>query len=540
MYGSWLYCSKGYTRGILVITIGRVNSDNGATRGGDVATFAIYTRASEEGSSDHEDQEVSARRWADADPEIEIVEVVSEVVSGALAAEDRGLGVLIDRVEAGELNGIIVRDHKRFARDVIVSSVALDRIIKADGRLIATWTNFDSAHITPELRQDFNIQMSIAQAERERNLLRRVRGKAKAANRGVYCARTPFGYKRDENGRLIPNQDADLVREIFRRRAEGVSFSTLAKREDIPLSRFGLRHLVRNRAYVGEQRIPTEGRKGEPTVIPNSHPPLITEAQFERANAVRGKPPLRSGLSETAQLKGVVRCGTCGRTMHVTGYGSKRDSRGMRLKKTYACPGGCTSLAETKLEPAALQLLSEAIANREPHVAAVIENDTRYSDALAAVEEAQRALAEYRDSIELQRELGMTSFAEGLRVRKKAVEAARCALRETPKPETEPIVAKTLEEADLEDRRAFYRRALAEVRVYPRTAPHRLTLRWAGSDEELPVPEFSPSTLYGLPGIHPKEEALARVAEGATLAQAARAVGVDARTVRRWINEEAS
>ena len=46
----------------------------------------------------------------------------------------------------------------------------------------------------------------------------------------------------------------------------------------------------------------------------------------------------------------------------------------------------------------------------------------------------------------------------------------------------------TPEEFDLYDRRRFYARCLAEVRVFPRSKPQRLTLRWQGSGEEIPVP----------------------------------------------------
>jgi hypothetical protein len=53
----------------------------------------------------------------------------------------------------------------------------------------------------------------------------------------------------------------------------------------------------------------------------------------------------------------------------------------------------------------------------------------------------------------------------------------------------------TLEEFDLYDRRRFYAGCIAEVRVFPRSKPQRLTLRWQGSEEEIPVPPFAPQPL---------------------------------------------
>ncbi len=448
--------------------------------------FAIYTRASEEGSdgtlsSNPAEQETAARAWAER-AGVEVVDVVDEVASGGLSAADRKLGQLIDRCESGDLDGIIVRFEDRFARDVVAGGVALARMNACGARLVATATGFDSAELNSQSQMMFNIVMAVGQAQRERNLEARKRGKERFAERGGYAAVAPFGYDRDADGRLVANGDAEAVREIFRLRAEGRGFSDIAG--SVRLTRSGVRRVVMNRAYVGEQRIPGQ-RKGDPRVIANSHLPLVTEQEWEAANAVRGRPPIRRGLGAHADLKGIVRCGNCGSTMHVLAYGKPR------VKLTYACTkSGCggAAMAVRLVEPAVLWQLDLAVMEREPHVAAVIEGDNRYSDALAAVEDAQRTLAEYRDSPELQRALGLQGFAEGLAVRREAVETARRALRGVPRPDALGTRLMTLPEADADDRRRFYRRAIAEVLVYPRSAVERLTLRWQGSEEAMPVP----------------------------------------------------
>lgn len=473
--------------------------------------FAIYCRESEEGSSDLTEQEARGMEWAERNG-IEIAEIVAETASGGLMADDRKLGQLIARCESGELGGIIVRDEKRFARDVVAGSVALARIRDSGARLVATWTAFDSENLTPEANLVFNMLMAVGQAELERNRLRRIVGKDNAAERGVWCSAPPVGYDRDEGGRLHPNGDAATVRRIFALRAEGRGFSEIVRelpevtvthtrsrrRAEARLTRSGVRRIVMNRAYLGEQRVPN-GRKGEPRVISNSHSPLVTVQEWEAANAVRGRAPVHTGLGGETQLKGLVRCGLCGGTMHVLAYGKARDRR------TYACTNkGCVSMAVGKVEPAVLHALDLAIAEREQHVAAVIEGDTRYADALIAVEDAQHGLAEYRDNIELQRVLGMRDWTEGLRTRREAVEYARRALREVPRPESLSRQPMTLAEFDLDDRRRFYRRVIAEVRVFPRSASQRLTLRWQGSAEEIPVAPVAPSS-----GPVPQVEAVA-------------------------------
>jgi DNA invertase Pin-like site-specific DNA recombinase len=466
---------------------------------GGIVIVDIYTRVSDEGSREGpsfgspEEQEAAARAWCGRE-NVEVGEVVYEGnVSGGLAAEERQLGRLIERVEDGESGGIVVRYEDRFARDVVKGGQALKRIVDAGGRLVATATGFDSANLNSQSQMMFNIMMAIGQAQRERSRESYMRGKERAVARGVYAAVAPFGYDKDAAGRLVPNADADGVRTIFRLRAEGVGFSEIAARVGKVTSRSGVRRIVMNRAYLGEQRIPNPEKRGDPKVIPNSHKPLVTEAEWQAANAVRNPAPVRRGLSGRTQLKGIVRCGSCERTMHVLSYGKNRE------KITYACTKcGKASMAVAKVEPAVLDLLKRAILTAEPHVSAVIEGDTRYTDALAAVEAAQLALAQYRDNIELQQTLGMSGFAAGLKVRKQAVETAQRALREAPRPAPLSREKMTLEEFDLVDRRQFYSRCIAEVRVFPLTSGTRLTLRWHGSEEHIEVPAFAPADLTKL------------------------------------------
>lgn len=113
-----------------------------------------------------------------------------------------------------------------------------------------------------------------------------------------------------------------------------------------------------------------------------------------------------------------------------------------------------------------------------------MEGDTRYTDALAAVEQTQADLIAYRD-LEIQRELGVQAFAAGLKTRKDAVATARRALRETPRPFEHSLTA---EEFAKLDARLYYPRLIAEALVFPRSAEHRLTMRWEGAEDAFPVP----------------------------------------------------
>jgi DNA invertase Pin-like site-specific DNA recombinase len=137
-------------------------------------SFDIYCRASEVGGragesfASPEEQEAAARAWAEQ-AGVEVDEVVEELdVSGSLAADARELGRLIRRVETGESEGVIVRYVDRFGRDMVENALAHDRIVAAGGRLIATASGYDTAHLNADTRMIFHIQSAIAQAQRER------------------------------------------------------------------------------------------------------------------------------------------------------------------------------------------------------------------------------------------------------------------------------------------------------------------------------------------------------------------------------------
>jgi DNA invertase Pin-like site-specific DNA recombinase len=461
------------------------------------APFVIYTRASIERdgklSSDPADQETAARLYAsqhDLDVHYDEDEC-NEVASGGLAAKDRKLGLLIQRCEAGEFAGIIVRDENRFARDVIAGGSALKQLVDCGARLIATATGFDSGHLTPASQMVFNIMMSVGQAARETNVGNMKGGKLKAARRGEWVSLPPLGYDRDPvTKRLTPNADAAKVKRIFELRAKEVSFSAIAREVfGDTAARSSAYRVVTHRAYLGIQTVPDPDHKGKTVEVPNSCKPLVTEPQWEAANAVKGQAPARTGIGETTHLKGIVRCGVCGHVLHVLGYGKSSPLLGRFVCTKGRCAVG---MPVHKLEPAILHQLDLAIATKMPQVAAVIEGDDRYEAALAAVETAKAALAEYRDNVEMQQILGVADFTAGLKVRKEAVETARVALREVPPPKPKSGKKLTLAEFNIAQQRDFNQRVIDEILVFPRANKVRVTLRWTGTTNHIPVDITTP------------------------------------------------
>lgn len=442
--------------------------------------FGIYVRVSEVGEREGEsfgspeEQEAKARAWAER-AGVEVEEPTIELdVSGATAVADRKLGRLIERCEAGELEGVIVRYEDRFARDMIEGCLALKRIIDAGARLIASESGFDTQHITPDKMTWFQIQMAFAENVRAKNRLARMRGAQRAAERGLHlAARCPTGYRWAERkkggrrvvegggiGRLEPDPVmAPKVQEAFRRRADGESYEKLAKLLGLA-GKSSARAVIQNRVYLGEASVPTE-RRGEQKTVPNAHPPLVTAEEWERAQAAGGSWVPRSGKwSALARLGGLARCFGCGKPLAVGSMGGREPY--------YACTAeGCikrTGIRASVLDSYVSSLALQAVLDEVPEVMAVLAGDDRYQRALDAVEAARAELDSYRTEIKVS-DVGAAAWKQDVAARKVGVDLARAELRSIPATREAyrgkiPVTATQWAGADVEERTAIIEAAM--------------------------------------------------------------------------------
>jgi DNA invertase Pin-like site-specific DNA recombinase len=418
--------------------------------------FCIYVRVSEVGDREGEsfgspaEQEAAAREWAERHRvEVEPEPVIELDVSGAKAADDRALGRLIERVERSELEGIIVRYEDRFARDMIEGCLALRRIRDAGGRLVASASGFDSANLdaSPDKVTWFHIQMAFAENIRTKNKLARVRGSQRAAERGLHLAnRAPIGYRWADRqkggrrpsegggvGRIEPDPVmAPKVKDAFKRRAEGESFESLAKMLGLS-SKTSARAMIRNRVYLGEATVPT-ARKGESQVIKKAHPPLVTEEQWERANAAGGTYKPRTGeWADQARAGGLVYCSACKRRLSVGRAGRPGSTFPSYQCTAEGCPGPRVGVRMDRMDDFVTALLMHAITTEVPEVVAVLAGDDRYQRALDAVETARAELDAFVETVSVT-DIGKGAWVKGKIARQAALDLARETLRTTPAP----------------------------------------------------------------------------------------------------------
>jgi DNA invertase Pin-like site-specific DNA recombinase len=243
-----------------------------------------------------------------------------------------GFQEALRRIEAGETDGLAVAKLDRFARSAYRAHQAIARIQEAGGQFVSVAEQMDLSTSAGKLQ--FNMLASVAQFQRDQMIETWDVSNAQAIGRGIHFTNSvPLGYRRREDKRLEPDPaTAEHVRDLFLRRAGGESWRSLADwltgaapREDG--RRWGPRNIatmIQSRVYLG---VAFHGKHENP----DAHEPLVTQAEWEAANVVKGGPGAIRKTS--ALLAGVIRCAGCRYAMRHT-FTYYRDGRKVRI---YSC-----------------------------------------------------------------------------------------------------------------------------------------------------------------------------------------------------------
>lgn len=252
---------------------------------------------------------------------IEIVDEVAERdVSGGLKAERRGLGALLERVEAGEAEGIITYDVSRLGRNISDFLDTVERMDKAGAAVVAVKERVDTT--TKDATARFFLHLMAALAEMERGRLRErfALSVRNAAARGVHPTRTPVGYVRDEARRLAPDPVAGpAVAEMFTMRARGSSLQecadVLKAATGKGWSRSSVRQMFTSQTYLGRIAI------GDSIYEEGTHPALVDARTWQMAQREGRRPSHDGSLASQGVLAGLIRCAGCGHVLTVSASG---------------------------------------------------------------------------------------------------------------------------------------------------------------------------------------------------------------------------
>jgi site-specific DNA recombinase len=204
---------------------------------------------------------------------------------------------LLGDIRARKIDVIVVYKVDRLTRS-LADFAKLVELFDAHGvSFVSVTQQFNTT--TSMGRLTLNVLLSFAQFEREVTS-ERIRDKISASKRkGIWVGGTlPLGYQMKEGKIAIVEEEAELVRSIFRRYLElgGVNellrdlrernirtktrlLSTGATRGGIPFGRGALYYMLDNHFYIGEVKYKNE-------ILPGEQPPIMDRALFE---AVRQK-----------------------------------------------------------------------------------------------------------------------------------------------------------------------------------------------------------------------------------------------------------
>lgn len=296
------------------------------------------------------------------------VEHFSEIIDDGYSGTtmDRpGMNRLIKLVGSGKVRTIIVRDLSRFARSYLEAGHYLEFVFPAyNVRFISINDQFDSMELGESTGGlDLAIRNLINQMY-SKDIARKIKSAVdlkKLSGEFVYGT-APFGYKKGEvrHSIVIDEPAAQIVRQIFKWAAEGITVTNIAQRLNIASvptpsvyladirgkyktrsswSYDSVRNILYNRIYTGDTvpfkshvvRVGSKRVKQVPPelqqVIPNTHEAIISREQYDRALAViKSVKKSRSAGSENP-FTSLLICGCCG----------NRLSKGREKNKTWLC-----------------------------------------------------------------------------------------------------------------------------------------------------------------------------------------------------------
>ena len=171
---------------------------------------------------------------------------------------------------------------------------------------------------TPMGRLMLGILSAFAQLERENIRLRTRMGMKERVKAGLWMGggRVPFGYDYDkEQGILVPNKDAEKVKQIYDLYLKGYSGQNIANILGLKYERLAMQILKRKSNY-GIIEYNGEEYQGK-------HEPIISKETYDLAMNEMAKRSISRTTSGENLLTGLVYCGKCGAKMHYQKWGKK-------------------------------------------------------------------------------------------------------------------------------------------------------------------------------------------------------------------------
>ena len=308
------------------------NGDNGV-----LTKVALYARVSTEDQTEREtiQNQVNVAGTLCPAMGLEIVDsYLDDGVSGMIPLGQRPEGArLLEDATQGKFQQVVVYRLDRIGRKALVILSAWETLKEKGVALRSLTEPFDTAQPFGEFVM--GILAMVAGYERDSIVSRTTEGRRRKAREGKWTGgRAPLGYRVVGGYLEIDEEEADLIRRIFRQYTEerlsgwristqlnGEGVLTQSSRRGFTTSR--IKHvnhwdhvrilsIIKNETYAGVRHV---GKRGKGSIIDQEVPAIIPRETWDRAQALT-----RSNWSNSPRnakrdylLRGLLFCGECNR-----------------------------------------------------------------------------------------------------------------------------------------------------------------------------------------------------------------------------------
>ena len=261
------------------------------------------------------------------------------------------------------------------------------------------------------------------------------RGMEEKVSRGEPICDAPFGFYMKDKQWLVDEKNAEFVREVFQRFADGEGMRTIAvdlgnrgvrtKQGGMPENRW-IDYMLNNPAYIGMIRQSPSGSRviskrdyfnADIRIVDGKHDAIISLELWERVQKrIKQMKVIYPKFAKRQQpidymFKGLIRCSSCGATLAMSAVVSGKNKNRTMQCCNYS-RGSCKvshSVTVPKLENALIEGLEQAIETKQFNIAPKAPKKTESAsvdfDKLIAIEErklerAKQAFLAEIDTIE--------------------------------------------------------------------------------------------------------------------------------------------
>lgn len=261
--------------------------------------------------------------------------------SGTLFLERTAMQLILEKARNRKIEMVVFKSIHRLARD-LKDALEIKEVLVAHGvRVVTIEEDYDSYK---EGKNDMKFEMHSMFAAQYPKTLSVAISSALAAKvrRGEHIGRIPFGYDRIDKKLVINEEEARVVRQIFKwYNEDGLGFKNIThalndavNKGELCKPKLGgvwqvttVQSIIRNPTFCGTfilnqyTTIKVDGRKKQIrnprekwTIFENHHPSIVSIEEWEKANS---KPVInrKTKISPWNEFRGLLKCGNCGFNM---------------------------------------------------------------------------------------------------------------------------------------------------------------------------------------------------------------------------------